>query len=79
MTPPKKSINAGMRIQPIPPGKLMGRTKANLLISVANAFLNLRLVQGTRNLLTLSEQNATLELNAQELTASTATGKGKPT
>lgn len=39
---PNTVVRGGLRIDPVAPGKMLGRKKANLLIAAVNAFLNLR-------------------------------------
>lgn len=65
-----------MRIPYMKPGYVMGPTTGNMLIAVANAFLNLSVVAGTKNDVLISELNSILSLDIANLAAN---GTGGPT
>lgn len=67
-------LRPGMRIEYVKPGKLMSRKKANALIGLANAVMNMQVVNGQRNGFAFTEQNAILTIGDAFFTGPTSSG-----
>lgn len=55
-------IRQGMRLAYIPKGHLPGRKKMNFVIAVINGLLNLKITNGTKPFLVLSEESGILQM-----------------
>lgn len=56
------SLHPGFKIPLVPPGKMLGHHKANLIIKALNALMNTRLLRGLHDKFHLSDNNSMFEI-----------------